>query len=144
METVSERFLRYVTFDTQSDEFSPSCPSTLGQRTFGAVLVQEMLEMGISDAHMDENGYIYGTVPGDPRLPVIGLIAHMDTSPETSGANVRAKVVACEGGDILLNEEKDIWLKVSDYPSLKDHVGKHLIVTDGTTLLGADDKAGLM
>ncbi len=99
--------------------------------------------MGIADAHMDEDGYIYGTVPGDPRLPTIGLIAHMDTSPETSGANVQARVVAYEGGDILLNEEKGIWLKESDYPSLKNHHGKHLIVTDGTTLLGADDKAGI-
>lgn len=143
METVSERFLRYITFDTQSDEFSPTCPSTAGQRTFGAALVAEMQTMGIEDAHMDEDGYIYGTVPGDPRLPTIGLIAHMDTSPETSGANVQAKVVAYEGGDILLNEEKGIWLKESDYPSLKNHHGKHLIVTDGTTLLGADDKAGI-
>ena len=143
METVSERFLRYITFDTQSDEFSPTCPSTAGQRTFGAALVAEMQAMGIEDAHMDEDGYIYGTVPGDPRLPTIGLIAHMDTSPETSGANVQPKVVAYEGGDILLNEEMGIWLKESDYPSLKNHYGKHLVVTDGTTLLGADDKAGI-
>ncbi len=143
MESVQERFLRYVKFDTQSDEFSPTCPSTAGQRTFGAALVAEMLAMGIADAHMDEDGYIYGTVPGDPRLPTIGLIAHMDTSPESSGANVQARVVAYEGGDILLNEEKGIWLKESDYPSLKNHHGKHLIVTDGTTLLGADDKAGI-
>ena len=143
METVSERFLRYITFDTQSDEFSPTCPSTAGQRAFGAALVAEMQAMGIEDAHMDEDGYIYGTVPGDPRLPTIGLIAHMDTSPETSGANVQAKVVAYEGGDVLLNAEKGIWLKESDYPSLKNHYGKHLIVTDGTTLLGADDKAGI-
>ena len=143
METVSERFLRYITFDTQSDEFSLTCPSTAGQRAFGAALVAEMQAMGIEDAHMDEDGYIYGTVPGDPRLPTIGLIAHMDTSPETSGANVQAKVVAYEGGDVLLNAEKGIWLKESDYPSLKNHYGKHLIVTDGTTLLGADDKAGI-
>ena len=143
METVSERFLRYITFDTQSDEFSLTCPATAGQRAFGAALVAEMQAMGIEDAHMDEDGYIYGTVPGDPRLPTIGLIAHMDTSPETSGANVQAKVVAYEGGDVLLNAEKGIWLKESDYPSLKNHYGKHLIVTDGTTLLGADDKAGI-
>ena len=143
METVSERFLRYITFDTQSDEFSLTCPSTAGQRAFGAALVAEMQAMGIEDAHMDEDGYIYGTVPGDPRLPTIGLIAHMDTSPETSGANVQAKVVAYEGGDVLLNAEKGIWLKESDYPSLKNHYGKHLVVTDGTTLLGADDKAGI-
>ena len=143
MITASERFLRYVTFDTKSDEFSETCPSTDKQKVFGAYLVEEMKELGIQDAHMDENGYIYGTVPGDPRLPTIGLIAHMDTSPDASGENVQAKTVLYEGGDVCLNEEKDIWLKESDYPSLKNHVGKHLIVTDGTTLLGADDKAGI-
>ena len=143
MTTASERFLRYVTFDTKSDEFSETCPSTDKQKVFGAYLVEEMKELGIQDAHMDENGYIYGTVPGDPILPTIGLIAHMDTSPDASGENVQAKTVLYEGGDVCLNEEKDIWLKESDYPSLKNHVGKHLIVTDGTTLLGADDKAGI-
>ena len=143
MKTAAERFLRYVTFDTQSDEFSETCPSTDKQRTFGAMLVEEMKEIGIQDAYMDVDGYVYGTVPGDPRLPTIGLIAHMDTSPDASGANIKAKVVEYNGGDVLLNEEKDIWLRESDYPSLKNHVGKHLIVTDGTTLLGADDKAGI-
>ena len=143
MITASERFLRYVTFDTKSDEFSETCPSTDKQKVFGAYLVEEMKELGIQDAHMDENGYIYGTVPGDPRLPTIGLIAHMDTSPDASGENVQAKTVLYEGGDVCLNEEKDIWLKEADYPALKTHVGKHLIVTDGTTLLGADDKAGI-
>jgi len=143
MITASERFLRYVTFDTKSDEFSETCPSTEKQKVFGAYLVEEMKELGIQDAHMDENGYIYGTVPGDPRLPTVGLIAHMDTSPDASGENVQAKTVLYEGGDVCLNEEKDIWLKVADYPNLKNHVGKHLIVTDGTTLLGADDKAGI-
>ena len=88
METVSQRFLRYVSFDTQSDENSATCPSTEGQRTLGAALVEEMREMGISDANMDENGYVYGTVPGDPSLPTIGLIAHMDTSPDASGADI--------------------------------------------------------
>ena len=143
METVKERFLRYVRFDTKSDENSETCPSTPSQLTFGAALVEEMQAMGIADAHMDENGYIYGTVPGDPRLPTIGLIAHMDTSPDASVTNVKAKIVPYDGGDILLNEEKDIWLKASDYPSLTENAGKHLIVTDGTTLLGADDKAGI-
>lgn len=143
MKTAAERFLRYVTFDTQSDEFSETCPSTDKQRAFGAALVEEMKEIGIQDAYMDADGYVYGTVPGDPRLPTIGLIAHMDTSPDASGANIKAKVVEYNGGDVLLNEEKDIWLRESDYPSLKNHVGKHLIVTDGTTLLGADDKAGI-
>ena len=143
MITASERFLRYVTFDTKSDEFSETCPSTDKQKAFGAYLVEEMKELGIQDAHMDENGYIYGTVPGDPGLPTIGLIAHMDTSPDASGENVQAKTVLYQGGDVCLNEEKGIWLKEADYPALKNHVGKHLIVTDGTTLLGADDKAGI-
>lgn len=143
MESVKERFLRYVAFDTKSDENSETCPSTPGQLTFGAALVEEMKAMGITDAHMDEHGYIYGTVPGDPRLATIGLIAHMDTSPDASGTNVKAKIVPYDGNDVLLNEEEDIWLKASDYPSLNEQVGKHLIVTDGTTLLGADDKAGI-
>ena len=143
MTSVTERFLKYVTFDTQSDEFSETCPSTAKQRVFGAALVEEMLAMGITDARMDENGYVYGTVPGDPRLPTIGLIAHMDTSPDASGANVQAKIVEYNGGDVCLNPEQGIWLREKDYPSLKHHHGKHLIVTDGTTLLGADNKAGV-
>ena len=143
MHTVKDRFLRYVSFDTQSCEESETCPSTAKQKLLGAALVEEMKEMGISDAFMDENGYVYGTVPGDPTLPTIGLIAHMDTAPDASGANIRAREVAYPGGDILLNAEQDIWMKASDYPNLKRHIGKHLIVTDGTTLLGADDKAGV-
>ena len=143
MKTVQERFLEYVSFDTKSDEFSETCPSTDKQKLLGAYLVEEMKEMGIADAFMDENGYVYGTVPGDPNLPTIGLIAHMDTSPDASGANIQAKTVEYAGGDICLNEEKNIWMRAADYPSLKNHVGKHLIVTDGTTLLGADDKAGI-
>ena len=143
MKSVSERFLRYVSFDTQSDEASPSCPSTAKQKALGAAIVEEMKAMGISDAFMDENGYVYGTVPGDPRLPTIGLIAHMDTSPDASGANVKARIVEYNGGDVLLNEEKGIYLREQDYPNLKNHRGKHLIVTDGTTLLGADNKAGV-
>lgn len=143
MTTVSERFLRYVSFDTQSDETSETCPSTEKQRTLGAALVEEMLAMGIQDAHMDDNGYIYGTVPGDPKLPTIGLIAHMDTAPDASGANVKAKIVHFDGSDVCLNEEKQIFLREQDYEELRLHHGKHLIVTDGTTLLGADDKAGI-
>lgn len=143
METVSERFLRYITFDTQSDEFSETCPSTAKQRILGGMLVEEMLAMGISDAKMDEHGYIYGTVPGDPAMPVIGLIAHMDTSPSYSGAGVKARTVLYEGGDILLNSDKQILMREKEFESLAAHVGKHLIVTDGTTLLGADDKAGI-
>lgn len=141
--TVSERFLKYISFNTRSDEESKTCPSTEGQRKLGKALVEEMLAMGIQDAYMDEDGYVYGTVPGDPRLPTVGLIAHMDTSPDASGENVKARVVAYEGEDICLNEEKGIYLSPSDYESLNNHIGKHLIVTDGTTLLGADDKAGI-
>ena len=140
MESVVERFLRYVTFDTQSDEESDTCPSTEKQKALAAALVEEMRGMGIADARMDENGYVYGTVPGDPEFPTI---AHMDTAPDASGANVKAKVVAYDGGDVCLNEEKGIFLREADYPYLKNHAGKHLIVTDGTTLLGADDKAGV-
>ncbi len=143
MQTASERFLRYVSFDTQSDEFSETCPSTASQRILGAALVEEMKAMGIADAHMDEDGYVYGTVPGDPALPTIGLIAHMDTAPDCSGADIKAKIVEYKGGDICLNEKEDIWMRAVDYPSLERNVGKHLIVTDGTTLLGADDKAGV-
>ena len=143
MTSVVDRFLKYVSFDTQSDETSETCPSTMKQKDLGAALVEEMLQMGITDARMDENGYVYGTVPGDPSLPTIGLIAHMDTSPDASGCDVKAKIVEYNGGDVLLNEEKGIFLRESDYESLKNHHGKHLIVTDGTTLLGADNKAGV-
>lgn len=143
MSSVTERFLRYITFDTQSDDASQTCPSTAKQRKLGEALVEEMKAMGISDAHMDENGYVYGTVPGDPTLPTIGLIAHMDTSPDAPGADIKAKIVEYGGGDICLNEQKGIFLRETDYPNLKNHRGKHLVVTDGTTLLGADDKAGV-
>ena len=143
MTSVVERFLRYVSFDTQSDETSETCPSTAKQKLLGASLVEEMLQMGIADARMDADGYVYGTVPGDPSLPTIGLIAHMDTSPDASGCDVKAKVVEYSGGDVCLNEEKGIFLREADYESLRNHHGKHLIVTDGTTLLGADNKAGV-
>ena len=141
MESVSERFLRYVRFDTQSDEFSETCPSTAKQKDLGAQLVNEMLDMGIADAYMDENGYVYGTVPGDPKLPTIGLIAHMDTSPDLSGKNIRPQIISYHGGDIVLNE--NTVMREGDFPSLTEDRGKNLIVTDGTTLLGADDKAGI-
>ena len=143
MEPVEKRFLRYVSYETTSDESSETCPSTANQKVLGAAIVEEMLSMGIADAHMDENGYVYGTVPGDPSLPTIGLIAHMDTAPDASGANIRPRIVEYTGGDILLNGEKGIYLRETDYESLKRNHGKHLIVTDGTTLLGADDKAGV-
>ncbi len=143
MESVAQRFLRYVSFDTRSDEFSETCPSTDKQRVLGQALVEEMLAMGITDAHMDADGYVYGTVPGNPCLPTVGLIAHMDTSPDASGANIRPRIVDYQGGDIVLNEEKNICLRERDYETLTQDRGKHLIVTDGTTLLGADDKAGI-
>ena len=100
MEPVVERFLRYVSFDTQSDEHSDSCPSTDKQKRLGAVLVTEMREMGIGDARMDEQGYVYGSIPGDPDLPAIGLIAHMDTSPDASGANTRPRILEYTGEDL--------------------------------------------
>lgn len=140
---VIDRFLKYVSFDTESDEMSESCPSSDKQKLLGAALVEEMKAMGIADAHMDENGYVYGTVPGDPALPTIGLIAHMDTSPAITGANVKARLVEYQGGAVCLNEEQGIFLRPTEYPYLDQCVGKHLIVTDGTTLLGADDKAGI-
>lgn len=143
MSNVLDRFLRYVSFDTCSDENSETCPSTAKQKLLGAALVEEMKAMGISDAYMDENGYVYGTVPGDPSRPTIGLIAHMDTAPDLSGANVKPRIVPFDGQDIVLNEELGYVLREKDYPNLALHHGKHLVVTDGTTLLGADDKAGV-
>ena len=118
METVAERFLRYAAFDTQSDELSETCPSTEKQKALGQQLVADMKAMGIADARMDENGYVYGTVPGDPSLPTIGLIAHMDTAPDAPGANIRAKIVPYNGEDVLLNDEKQIYLREDDYPIL--------------------------
>lgn len=143
MESAAQRFLRYVTVNTQSDELSESCPSTRQQYKFGEMLVEEMKSMGITDACIDANGYVYGTVPGDPQLPVIGLIAHMDTSPDCSGANVHSQVIHYQGGDIVLNEQENIRMSEKEFESLSKDVGKHLIVTDGSTLLGADDKAGV-
>ena len=140
---VLDRFLNYVTYDTQSDEESATCPSTAKQKVLGEALVAEMKAIGIADAFMDENGYVYGTVPGDPSLPTIGLIAHMDTAPQAPGANVKPRVVEYTGEDICLNEELGMYLRASDYEYLNNCVGKHLVVTDGNTLLGADNKAGV-
>jgi tripeptide aminopeptidase len=140
---VTERFLKYVAFDTQSDEHSESCPSSAKQKLLGAALVEEMRAIGVADARMDEWGYVYGSVPGTAEGPVIGLIAHMDTSPDCSGSNVKPRIVEYKGGDLVLNEAEHVVMKVRDFPSLKWNEGKHLIVTDGTTLLGADDKAGI-
>lgn len=140
---VDERFLSYVAFDTQSDENSESCPSTAKQKLLGEFIMKDMLAIGIQDAHMDEHGYIYGSVPGTPGKPVIGLIAHMDTSPDCSGADIKHRTVLYEGGDLVLNEKKNIVMREKDFERLSLSRGKHLIVTDGTTLLGADDKAGI-
>ena len=132
-----------MTYDTQSDENSSTCPSTAKQKLLGEALVAEMKAIGIEDAFMDENGYVYGTVPGDPSLPTIGLIAHMDTAPAAPGANVKPRVVEFDGSDVCLNEELGMYLSANDYPYLNNCVGKRLVVTDGNTLLGADNKAGI-
>ena len=144
--TVIERFLKLVSFDTTSSETSGQHPSTPNQKMLGEELVRQMLALGICDAHMDDAGYVYGTIPANcaKDLPVYGLIAHMDTSPDAPGGPIHARITeAYDGGDIVLNEAQGIVLSPRDYASLQKHVGKRLIVTDGTTLLGADDKAGV-
>lgn len=141
---VTERFLQYVAFDTTSNEESESIPSTQNQKELGAFLVKEMETMGISGVRMDEYGYVYGFLPATPgheKAPAIGLIAHMDTSPAVSGADIRPRVIRYEGGDIELGPE--IFIREEVFPFLKEYAGQELIVTDGTTLLGADDKAGI-
>lgn len=148
MTKVVERFLRYVKMDTQSDEYSDTFPSTEKQKKFAACLAEELRTMGASQVKLDkEYGYVYAKIPatdGGKRKQVLGFIAHMDTSPETSGANVKPRIVEnYEGKDILLQEEKHIVLSPKQFPELLDYVGQSLIVTDGTTLLGADDKAGV-
>ena len=144
--TVIDRFLKLVSYPTTSDERSQTCPSTPQQRVLAEELVRQMQELGIQDAWVDAYGYVYGTIPAncEKDIPVYGLIAHMDTAPDAPGENIRARVTeAYDGGDVVLNEEKHIVLSPEEYPQLKNAVGKRLIVTDGTTLLGADDKAGV-
>ena len=144
--TVIERFLKLVSFDTTSSEESGQHPSTPNQKVLGAELVRQMQELGIQDARMDTFGYVYGTIPAncEKSLPVYGLIAHMDTSPDAPGGPIHARITEVyEGGDIILNEEQGIVLSPREYESLLNHTGKRLIVTDSTTLLGADDKAGV-
>ena len=143
--TVSERFLKYVAYPTMSVDESTTVPTTAKQLVLGKVLVEELLELGLSDAHMDDKGYIYATLPAntDKDINTIGFIAHMDTSSAASDENIKTSVVKYEGGDILLNAEQNIYMKIADYPYLDKYIGEHLIVTDGTTLLGADDKAGI-
>ena len=142
---ITQRFLKYVSYDTTSEEISASIPSTPGQKVLGAALVEEMQAMGIANARMDTYGYVYGTIPAtDPQAPSIGFIAHMDTSPDITGKDVKPRIVKnYDGGDILLNETQQIILSPSDYPILSIYKGQDIIVTDGTTLLGADDKAGI-
>lgn len=138
-----ERFLKYISFDTKSDEENPSCPSTPGQLELGKELVQELIELGLQDAEQDEHGYVYATLPGNVEgVPTIGLIAHMDTAPDLDGKCIHPQIIEeYKGGDIPLNEEYSITEK--EFPFLKELVGHKLITTDGTTLLGADDKAGI-
>ena len=144
--TVIERFLKYVTFDTQSDESTGVTPSTPKQMVFAQYLKTELEELGLKDISLDENGYLFATLPSnvDHEVPVVGFIAHMDTSPDMSGENVKPRIVEkYDGKDIPLCAEENIILSPADFPELLDHVGEDLIVTDGHTLLGADDKAGI-
>jgi tripeptide aminopeptidase len=144
--TVTERFLRYVKIDTQSDPASSTCPSTEKQKDLGRLLVQELLEMGITDAHMDENGYVYGTIAANTtkKVPVICFCSHMDTSPDCSGKNVNPQVHKnYDGKDIVLLNDKSQVIKVSEHPALLKQKGNDIITTNGTTLLGADNKAGV-
>lgn len=144
-DTVLDRFLRYVVIDTQSDADSPSQPSTEKQKDLGRVLVEELLAIGLSDAHMDEHGYVYATVPAntDKDVPVICFCSHMDTAPDFSGTGVQPKIVSnYQGGDIALGNSGRV-IRVAEHPELKNQIGNDLVTTDGTTLLGADDKAGL-
>ncbi len=142
-----DRFLQYVKFDTQSDELTNLTPSTPGQMVFARHLKDELKEMGLKNITLDENGYLMATLPGNiagRKVPTVGFIAHLDTSPDMSGRHVSPRIVKdYDGGDIVLNAEKNIVLTPSDFPELAHYVGQDLIVTDGTTLLGADDKAGV-
>ena len=144
---VTDRFLRYVKYDTQSDELTNLTPSTPGQFAFAQILEKELRELGLEEISLDENGYLMATLPANTDkkgVPTVGFIAHLDTSPDMSGHNVNPRIVkAYEGGDITLNEADNIILSPSQFPELLNYLGQDLIVTDGTTLLGADDKAGI-
>ena len=139
-----KRFLKYVSFDTQSDDSSKETPSTSKQLLLAKYLVNELKSIGCSDVFVDQYGIVYATIPSniEEKVPSIGLIAHMDTSPDCSGANIKPRVInKYDGSDIVLNE--NTVMKVIDFPTLRKNIGEDLIVTDGTTLLGADDKAGI-
>ena len=142
---ITERFLKYVSFCTTSDEETNMTPSTPGQMEFAKYLASELKEIGMQEVTLDENGYVMATLPANVEgKPTIGFIAHMDTAPDASGKNVKARIVEnYDGQDILLNAEKNIVFEVAKYPEILDYKGQDIIVTDGTTLLGADDKAGL-
>ena len=141
---IEERFLRYVLFPTMSDENSSTCPSTAKQLVLAEYLAGELASIGLSNVTLDENGYVYGRIPGNaPSEAVVGFISHMDTSDAAPDSEIHPTILEYTGGDIVLNEELGIVLSPRDYPSLNKHIGETLIVTDGTTLLGADDKAGI-
>ena len=141
-----ERFLHYVSFDTTSDESNPACPSTPGQLTLANALAEELLSLGLTDARVDEHGYVYASLPAncETDAPALGFIAHMDTSPDACGHAIHPRIVEhYDGGDIVLNKEQNVVMSPDKYAHLRDYIGQDLIVTDGTTLLGADDKAGV-
>ena len=141
-----ERFLKYVSFDTQSNEEGEGCPSTDKQMVFARYLENELKAIGLEDVSLDEHGYLYATLPANTErdVPTIGFIAHIDTSPDCSGKDVKPRIVEqYDGGDIVLCAEERIVTSPKQFPELSDHVGEDLIVTDGHTLLGADDKAGI-
>lgn len=144
--TVLERFLRYVVIDTQSDPASPTCPSTEKQKDLGRLLVKELLELGLGDAHLDPHGYVYATIPAntDKTVPVICFCSHMDTSPDCTGKDVKPQIVKnYQGGDIALPADKSQIIRAAEHPALNDQIGNDIVTTDGTTLLGADNKAGV-
>lgn len=145
--TVLERFLNYVVVETTSDPYSERFPSTESQLAFGHILMEEMKELGLTDVTQDKYGYVFGTIPStipDYKGKILGLIAHMDTAPAASGKNVKPRIIKnYDGTDIVLNAEKKIAMKPEDFPSLKQYIGQDLVVTDGLTLLGGDDKAGI-
>ncbi|MBU5439991.1 peptidase T [Tissierella sp. MSJ-40] len=146
MSKVIDRFLRYVKYETTSDDSSNTVPSTNNQLEFAKILGKELMEIGLKDVSVDQRGYVMATLPSNinKNTPTIGFVAHMDTSPDMSGKNVNPKIISnYDGEDILLNEEKNIILSTKDFPEIKNYIGMDLITTDGTTLLGADDKAGI-
>lgn len=144
-EKVVQRFLKYVTFDTTANPNNSNCPSSEGQRVFANYLVEELKSLGLEDAHVDENSYVMATLRGNTEgVETIGFISHLDTAPDVTGKNVKPKIIKnYDGKDIVLNEELNIITSPKDYSDLKKFIGEDLIVTDGTTLLGADDKAGI-